>query len=190
MLGLVLALGLLAQTADPLATVLQAQRATPAAEPARRPPSINFSPTGAVGYAVQHGCVPAVATGLPARRFFRPSVFSRGPDEGPGVHMITAEVALEQDERGACTVSAERGDPEALRTAVLNTLSEMGVAQVTRSDSGAGSQDSLGSFRQELVCLTLDGKPAFLVMSTSSARNRKRLMASFGLDTAGTCMSR
>jgi hypothetical protein len=190
MLGLVLALGLLSQAADPRVAALQAQRATPAAEPARRPQSINFSPTEAVRYTVQHGCVPAVATGLSARRFLRPSAFSRGPDEGAGVHMITAVVALEQDERGACTVSSIRGDPEALRTAVLNTLSEMGVAQVTRSDSGPGSQDSFGPFRQELICLTLDEKPAFLVMSTSSARNRKRLMASFGLDTAGTCMGR
>lgn len=190
MLGAVLALGLLSQTADPLTAAMEAQRATPVTEPARRPPSINFSPTGAVGYAVQHGCVPASATGLPARRFFEPSVFSHGPDEGPGVHMITSTVFLEQDRAGFCTVSAIRGDPEELRAAVLATLSEMGVTQMVKSDSGPGSRDSNGSFRQELICLTIDAKPAFLVMSTSGERNRKRLMASFGLDTDGGCAGR
>jgi hypothetical protein len=190
MLGVVLAVGLLAQTANPLAAAIQAQRATPVTEPARRPPSMNFSPTAAVTYAVQHGCVPAAATGLPARRFFEPSVFSRGPAEGPGVHMVTSVVTLEQDRLGFCTVSSTRGDPEELRAAVLAALSEMGVAQMVKSDSGPGSRDSSGSFRQELICLTIDAKPAFLVMSTSSERNRKRLMASFGLDTDGGCAGR
>ena len=190
MLGLVLALGLLSQTADPLTAAMQAQRATPVTEPARRPPGINFSPTGAVSYAVRHGCVPAAATGLPARRFFEPSVFSRGPAEGPGVHRVTSTVTLEQDRLGFCTVSSIQGDPEALRAAVLATLSEMGVTQVAKADSGPGSRDSNGSFRQELICLTIDEKPAFLVMSTSSERNRKRLMASFGLDTDAGCRGR
>jgi len=159
-------------------------------EPARRPPGINFSPTGAVSYAVRHGCVPAAATGLPARRFFEPSVFSRGPAEGPGVHRVTSTVTLEQDRLGFCTVSSIQGDPEELRAAVLATLSEMGVSQVAKADSGPGSRDSNGSFRQELICLTIDEKPAFLVMSTSSERNRKRLMASFGLDTDAGCRGR
>jgi hypothetical protein len=143
-----------------------------------------------VRYGVQHGCLPAVASGLPARRFFVPSVFSRGPAEGPGRHQITSSLSLEEDASGACTLVSERGDAAALRAAVLATLAEMGVTDVVRQDSGPGSRDVNGDFRQELHCLTADGKPLFLVMSTSSARGRRPLMASFGPDVRNTCRPR
>lgn len=174
---------------DPVTAAREAQ-AQQTADPVRPSSGIFFSTTGAVRYGIEHGCVPAVVSGLPARRFFVPSVFSRGPSEGPGRHQITATLTLEEDARGSCTLVSERGKAPDLRAAVLTTLADMGVTDVVRQDSGPGSRDVNGDFRQELHCLTVDGKALFLVMSTSTARNRRPLMASFGRDMDGTCDTR
>lgn len=175
--------------ADPMAAAREAQ-ARQLAEPVRPSSGIFFSTTGAVRYGVEHGCLPSVVSGLPARRFFVPSVFSRGPAEGPGRHQITATLTLEEDARGSCTLVSDRGKAPELRAAVLATLADMGVTDVVRQDSGPGSRDVNGDFRQELHCLTVDGQAFFLVMSTSTARNRRPLMASFGRDTDGSCHTR
>lgn len=191
MVGLFLAAGLALSAQDSLSGALAAHAEAQVPDRPVRPPSgIFFSEPRAVEYGVRHGCVPAIASGLPARRFFVPSVFSRGPTEGPGKHQITASLSLEEDARGACTLVSERGKADELRQAVLTTLADMGVTDVVRQDSGEGSRDANGDFRQELHCLTIDGKAAFLVMSTSSARNRRPLMASFGPDAAGNCPRR
>lgn len=174
---------------DPVTAARQAHAQQPG-DPARPSSGIFFSPTGAVRYGVEHGCLPAVVSGLPARRFFVPSVFSRGPAEGPGRHQITSSLTLEEDARGACTLVSERGKAPELRSALLATLADMGVTDVVRQDSGPGSRDVNGDFRQELHCLAIDGKALFLVMSTSTARNRRPLMASFGRDTDGACQTR
>lgn len=178
-----------APAVDPLTAAREAQARLPD-RPVRPPSSIFFSTTGAIRYGVEHGCLPAVASGLPARRFIVPSVFSRGPAQGPGRHQITSTLTLEEDARGSCTLVSERGDAEALRAAVLTTLADMQVTDVVRQDSGPGSRDVNGDFRQELHCLTVDGRSVFLVMSTSKARNRRPLMASFGVDADGPCAGR
>lgn len=91
-------------------------------------------------------------------------------------------MTLQQNPRGDCTVASDRGEPEDMRAILLKALDDLGAVRTVASDSGPGSQDSNGAFRQELHCLTLDGKPMFLVMSTSSASNRRPLMASLGAD--------
>jgi hypothetical protein len=168
---------------DPLAARLQAQANV--YEMRRPSPGIHFSPRAAAAYAMSSGCVPAVATGRPATEFFQTAASGRGRDR-EGVHSVSVTVALTEDTHG-CTVLAKAGEPEELREAVLRALDDEGAVRTVVSDSGAGSRDSSGAFRQELHCLTLNGRAMFLVMSTSSASNRPRLMASLGADAAGDC---
>lgn len=181
-------LALAAQTeASPLDSHMRAQAR--AYEMTRPSPGIHLSPRAAAAYAMASGCVPAVATGRPATEFFQTARSGRGRDP-EGVHSVSVAVALTEDARGACTVAAKAGDPEELRVAVLEALDKGGAVRTVASDTGAGSQDSNGAFRQELHCLTLDGQAMYLVMSTSSAPNRARLMASLGADQAGDCRRR
>ncbi|MBX9616542.1 MAG: hypothetical protein K2X25_13170 [Caulobacteraceae bacterium] len=171
---------------DPLGQVLADQSRS---YQFRRPsPGIHFSPRAAAAYAMASGCVPAVMTGEAATTFFSTAASGRNRDTN-GRHTVSVPVSLIEGE-GACTVTSADGEPEQLRDAVLAALDDLGATRTVASDSGAGSQDSNGSFRQELQCLVLDGEDLFLVMSTSSARNRPRLIASLGRDTDGGCARR
>ncbi|MES2861659.1 MAG: hypothetical protein V4701_09310 [Pseudomonadota bacterium] len=172
--------------ADPLNDALNAQAHEYALT--RPSPGIHFSPRAATAYAVGSGCVPAVMTGRPATDFFSTAASGRGRD-GDGRHTVSVQVSL-QEGSGSCTVTSTSGDPEQLREAVLKALEDQGATRTTASDSGEGSRDTNGAFRQELHCLTLDGEALFLVMSTSSASNRPRLMASLGRDEDGSCARR
>lgn len=152
-------------------------------------PGIHFSPSAGARYGMQQGCVPHVMTGRPARDFFRTAAMSRGP-QVDGQHSVTNAVTLKEEANGACTIIVTRGDPDGLRAEMLTVLTEAGAVSEVKSDTGPGSSDSNGSFRQELHCLTLNGRPLFLVMSSSAARNRPRLMASLGPDPNGDCRNR
>lgn len=178
----------LAQTpqegANPVAEALRAQAGSYAM--VRPSPMIHFSPTRAAAYAMGNGCVPAVMTGRPATEFFKTAAIRNVPEQ-EGLHQVSTRVTLLHT-GNTCTVTATAGDPEDLRTSVLETLDTLAATRVVRSDSGAGSRDSSGNFRQELHCLTLNGEALFLVMSSSSARNRAPLMASIGRDSEGDCM--
>ena len=174
-------------TSDPLTARMEAQART--YEFARPSPGIHFSPRAAAAYAMASGCVPAVATGRPAREFFETAA-TRSRTDDRGRYTVSTAVTLQQGAHGDCTVTSDRGQPEELREALLKSLDDAGASRTVASDTGEGSQDSNGSFRQELHCLTLDGQSMFLVMSTSSARNRPRLMASLGSDAGGDCRRR
>lgn len=188
MLSIALTLALLAQPqqagADPLDEALRGQAQSYSM--VRPSPMIHFSPTRAAAYAMGNGCVPAVMTGRPATEFFKTAAIRSLPDR-EGLHQVSTRVTLLQT-ANSCTVTATAGDPEDLRTSVLETLDGLNATRVVRSDSGAGSRDSNGDFRQELHCLTLNGEALFLVMSTSSASNRAPLMASLGRDSGGRCL--
>lgn len=179
----ILALTLAAQTpqqgSDPLAEALRAQAGSYAM--VRPSPMIHFSPTRATAYAMGNGCVPAVMTGRPATEFFKTAAIRRVPEQA-GLHQVSTRVILLEG-GSSCTVTATAGDPEDLRVAVLETLDDLDAIREVRSDSG-------GSFRQELHCLTLNGEALFLLMSSSSARNRPPLMASIGRDSDSSCMRR
>lgn len=187
MLAILLATLVQTVPADPLSARMQAQART--YERVRPSPGIHLSPRAAAAYGMAAGCVPAVATGRPATEFFYTARSGRGRDP-EGVHSVSVAVALQQDAGGACTIVSRAGDPEDLREAILKALDDQGAVRTTVSDTGRGSQDSNGPFRQELHCLTLDGQPMFLIMSTSDAANRVRLMASLGADAAGDCRRR
>lgn len=186
-LGSVLAGLAMPQTASPLEGLVDAQNE---AYVFQRPnPGIHFSPTAGAHYGMQQGCIPHVMTGRPAREFFQTAAISRGP-KVDGQHTVTNAVTLKEEASDACTIIVTRGDPDDLRAEVLSVFTEAGASSQVRSDTGPGSSDSNGSFRQELHCLTLNGKPLFLLMSSSSARNRPRLMASLGPDPDGACRNR
>lgn len=154
---------------------------------ARPNPGIHFSPSGGARYAMEQGCIPHVVTGRPAREFFQTAAMSR--DIGVGRHRVTNAVTLQEDAIGSCTIVVSHGDPEGLREEMLKVFDEAGARHTLRSDSGRGSRDSNGSFRQELHCIVLDGRPLYLLMSSSSASNRPKLMASLGDDAKGECAS-
>lgn len=182
-----LASGPVQSTSDPLAQAMNAQAREYAL--ARPSPGIHFSPRAAAAYAMASGCVPAVMTGRPATEFFTRAPSARGRDE-TGRYTVSVPVYLQEETNGSCTVGSVRGDPDELREAMLKALGDLGAARTTASDTGAGSRDSNGAFRQELHCLTLDGQALFLVMSTSSATNRPKLLASLGRDTDASCPRR
>ena len=182
-----LALGPVQATSDPLAQAMNAQAREYSL--ARPSPGIHLSPRAAAAYAMASGCVPAVMTGRPATEFFTRAPSARGRDE-IGRYTVSTRVYLQEEPNGSCTVGAVRGEPEELREAVLKALDDLGAAKTTASDTGAGSRDSNGSFRQELHCMTLDGQALFLVMSTSSSNNRPKLLASLGRDTEASCARR
>lgn len=186
-LGSVLAGLAMPQTASPLDGLVEAQNE---AYVFQRPnPGIHFSPTAGARYGMQQGCVPHVMTGRPAREFFQTAAMSRGP-KVDGQHTVTNAVTLKEEANDACTLIVTRGDPDELRAEMLTVFTEAGAVSEVRSDSGPGSSDSNGSFRQELRCLTLNGRPLFLLMSSSTARNRPRLMVSLGPDPNGACRTR
>ena len=172
---------------SPLQQSLAAQART--YEFARPNPGIHFSPGGGARYAMAQGCIPHVATGRPAGEFMATAASGRRSD-GSGRYTVTTAVTLQEDRSGSCTITVTGGDPDGLRTDMLEVMAENGARLVPRQDTGPGSMDSNGSFRQELHCVTLDGTPMYLLMSTSSARNRARMMASLGRDEAGDCMNR
>jgi len=186
-LGAVLAGLAMPQAASPLDGLVDAQNE---AYVFQRPnPGIHFSPTAGARYGMQQGCVPHVMTGRPAREFFQTAAISRGP-KVDGQHTVTNAVTLKEEANDACTLIVTRGDPDELRAEMLTVFTEAGAVSEVRSDSGPGSSDSNGSFRQELHCLTLNGRPLFLLMSSSTARNRPRLMVSLGPDPNGACRTR
>lgn len=156
---------------------------------ARPNPGIHFSPGAGARYAMAQGCIPHIATGRPAGEFMDTAASGRRSD-GPGRYTVTTAVILREDSPGSCTITVTKGDPEGLRADMLAVMAENGAQLVPRQDTGPGSTDSNGSFRQELHCVTLDGTPMYLLMSTSSARNRPRMMASLGRDAAGDCLRR
>jgi len=186
-LGSVLAGLAMPQAASPLDGLVDAQNE---AYVFQRPnPGIHFSPTAGARYGMQQGCIPHVMTGRPAREFFQTAAMSRGP-KVDGQHTVTNAVTLKEEANDACTLIVTRGDPDELRAEMLTVFTEAGAVSEVRSDSGPGSSDSNGSFRQELRCLTLNGRPLFLLMSSSTARNRPRLMVSLGPDPNGACRTR
>jgi len=152
-------------------------------------PGIHFSPTGAARYAMQQGCIPHIMTGRPAGEFVSTAASGRR-NAAPGQYTISTVVTLKEDPGGSCTIMAARGEPERLRAEMLGVFSEAGATSTVSLDTGVGSRDSNGNFRQELHCLTLNGRPLYLLMSSSTASNRPRLMASLGSDKNGDCATR
>ena len=74
--------------------------------------------------------------------------------------------------RGGCYFRMDRGDGEKLRLAVLGALTAAGAGPLAENafDSGPGSRDSAGPYRQERYCLDGQAKrlPLAIVISTGA----------------------
>jgi hypothetical protein len=155
--------------------------------PVQAPNAVYRSETAAVAFAVEEVCLPSVTRSVPVRQLYTPGLFMRGRSNASRSH-VQSFVWIE-DRNQACTVVASRGGAAALRAQVAEVLARRATRTTVLSDSGPGSRDANGDFRQESWCMRIDGQPVFLVMSSSEAANRNRLMASFGLDRGGHCPS-
>ena len=153
--------------------------------PVQAPPAVYRSETVATAFAVDQVCLAAITRSLPVREIYRPGLAMRGRSDDLRSHVQSFVWVEERND--ACTVVADRGDAAALRMQVADVLARRATQVRVLSDSGPGSRDSNGDFRQEAWCMRVDGQPLFLVMSSSEAPNRRRLMASFGLDRRGDC---
>lgn len=132
-----------------------------------------ISPTESARYALRHGCVAAARGGV--RMAQVPNHFLR-LDLKRNVYLMTGagRVEVSEPDGAGCYLKVGFGRAQALRAMALEILSQDGPVQ-TVSDSGPGSSDSGGPFRQELLCLTLGGRPVTALMSTSEDRKRSPL---------------
>ena len=79
-------------------------------------------------------------------------------------------------------------DAARFRQTVLDVIPRLAGPLVARFDSGPGFNDPVGRFRQESYCFDLRGKPAWILLSTSSGAMQKASMqVSVSLDREDTC---
>lgn len=107
----------------------------------------------------------------------------------------SGDVQIQEDGRGGCYMRVVGAMPNTgvedaarFRQSVLDAIPRMAGPLVTRSDSGPGFNDPVGRYRQEGYCFDLRGRPAWLVLSTSSAVMKQAVMqVSIGIDREGIC---
>ena len=171
-----------------LAVVLiaAAAAASPRPPPSPTPPySALISPTESARYALEHGCLAARRAGVGLAQ--TPNYFIR-LDKKTGAYRMTGAGRVELSEKNGpgCYMGVEQGDPDKLRAMVLEMLAAEGRVG-TLFDSGPGSRDSQGSFRQETHCAKVGGKMTVALISTSDHRKRPRLQLSLVDDSDGSC---
>lgn len=133
------------------------------------------SPTESARYALTHGCVAAARAG--GRLTDVPNGYLR--DNGRGVHRMTGagRIVVTEKSGPGCYMQVGLGDAEALRAMALDVLAAQGPVR-TIFDSGPGSRDSGGAFRQETHCVRIGDRDFAAVISTSSNRKRPPLQLS------------
>ena len=101
---------------------------------------------------------------------------------------MTGAGRVELSERNGpgCYMRVQQGDPDKLRAMVLDLLAAEARVE-TLFDSGPGSRDSLGSFRQETHCAKVGGQTTAALISTSDHHKRPRLQLSLVNDSDGSC---
>jgi hypothetical protein len=171
-----------------LALLLIATAKGPPSHPAPSPAppySALVSPTESARYALVHGCLLARQKGVGLTQV--PSHFIRLDKKTGAYRMMGAgRVELSQKNGSGCYMRVGLGDTDQLRVMVLGVLAAEGrVGKLF--DSGPGSRDSSGSFRQETHCATLGGKTTIALISTSNDRKRPRLQLSLVDDSDGSC---
>ena len=144
-----------------------------------------MDPVAGVRFGVSKACLPAVRSGS-VESFGKLVPHKKTIYPGQTSYWVGPDVTISTNGK-SCTVRSIDGRAEALRQAVLESLQAAGAAPASAFDSGAGGQDSAGLFRQERYCMTLDGRPAWLLMSTSATRGRIPLQATMALETDGRC---
>ena len=164
-----------------LAALLIAAAATaPTAPPSPTPPyAALISPTESARYALVHGCLAATRAG--GRLADSPNHFLVLIDKKRGIYRMAGagRVTLSDSHLvgPGCYTSVEQGDAEALRAMVLELLAAEGPLRAL-TDSQTVSPDGKARFRQELLCVTIAGRPVTAFMSTTDARRRRALQLS------------
>jgi hypothetical protein len=150
-----------------------------------------LSPTSdSIIAALQSGCLPFLVEG--GTIYDRLKGHSARDGEINGKHAArlfgNGDVQIQESEQGGCYLVASGAfrntqvtDAAAFRQTVLDLIPRIAGPMVARFDSGPGFSDPVGEFRQEGYCFALRGKPAWLVLSTSTTRPTA-LQASVGWD--------
>jgi hypothetical protein len=148
--------------------------------------------------ALETGCLPwLVEGGAIYERLRRSNTAREGKLNGKQAARLygAGDVQIQEDSRGGCYMRVVGAMPNTgvedaarFRQSVLDAIPRMAGALVPRSDSGPGFNDPVGRYRQEGYCFDLKGRPAWLVISTSSAVMKQAVMqVSIGLDREGIC---
>jgi len=158
-----------------------------------------FSSTAdSVGVALQTGCLPwLVEGGVIYDRLRKANSARQGELNGKRAARLYGhgDVQIQEDDRGGCYMRVVGAMPNTgvedavrFRQAVLDTIPRVAGPLVVRFDSGPGFNDPIGRSRQEGYCFDLRGRPAWLLVTTSSAVMQKALMqVSVGIDKESIC---
>ncbi len=158
-----------------------------------------FSSTGdAVVVALESGCLPwLVEGGSIYDRLRNANSARKGEINGkPAARLFGAgDVQIQEDGRGGCYMRVVGAMPNTgvedaarFRQTVLDAIPRVAGPLATRFDSGPGFNDPVGRYRQEGYCFDLRGRPAWLLVSTSSAvMKQARMQVSIGIDREDIC---
>jgi hypothetical protein len=164
--------------------IASAQAAPPKPSSPTPPYSALVSPTESARYALRHGCLAAARKGVGLAQV--PNGFIR--PQGAGVYRMTGagRVELSNANGPGCYLRVGQGDAVQLRAMVLELLGAEGRLSPL-FDSGPGSRDSQGAFRQESYCVRVGGRSTVALLSTSDHRKRPPLQLSLVDDSDGSC---
>lgn len=173
-----------------LAVLLMLAQAAPAAPPKSPTPPFSalVSPTESARYALTHGCLAAVRR--KAKLADTPNAFILLVDRKRGIYRMNgAGTVLMSDTppQVGCYMRVMDGDPERLREMALSLLATEAPTPPL-VDSGPGSRDSVGSFRQESHCVTIGGRRMAVLISTSSAPRRPKMQLSLVPNAGDACV--
>ena len=158
-----------------------------------------FSSTAdGVNVALQSGCLPWLVEGGDLNnRLIKANTARGGKLNGKKAARLygNGDVQIQEDGRGGCYMRAVGAfthtgveDAARFRQSVLETIPLVAGPLVTRFDSGPGFNDPVGRYRQEGYCFDLRGRPAWLLISTSSGSGQKAVMqVSVGIDRESIC---
>ena len=137
------------------------------------------SPTESARYALVHGCLAAARAGV--RLAEVPNHFLLLIDKKRGIYRMSGagHVTLSDSDiaHPGCYTSVEQGKAEALRALVLELLAAEGPLRPL-TDGQTLTPDGKARVRQELLCVTIAGRPVTAFMSTTDARQRRALQLS------------
>jgi hypothetical protein len=156
------------------------------------------STTDAIGVALQSGCLPwLVEGGAIYDRLKQANSARKGELNGKPAALLygNGSVQIQEDKNGGCYLRAVGAMPNTgvedaarFRQSVLDLIPRIAGPLVVRFDSGPGFNDPVGRYRQEGYCFDLRGRPAWLLVSTSSAvMQRALIQVSVGIDREDIC---
>ncbi|MDP3740043.1 MAG: hypothetical protein Q8R02_21850 [Hyphomonadaceae bacterium] len=153
------------------------------------------STSDAIAVALQSGCLPYLVEGGSIYDRLKGHSARQGKIGGKSAALMygNGSVLIQQDEQGGCYLVATGAfrntkltDAAKFRETVLAFIPSVAGPLATRFDSGPGFNDPVGDFRQESYCFELRGKPAWILLSSSTVRPIT-LQVSVGWDREDLC---